>query len=171
MCISHLMLPIWICTFERLYVSRECVSIYLNKSKRSNKKSNQERNFFQVWITVFEFILNCERFPENICNGRAMQIENADSSGRLLLFNFASCMCSTVRAISPNLSCFRTLNIQHPSDLKFYFDYRQKWIFTSRFWRSLFAIRKKRNLVKNQNKSHRVFNICFCIIKWNKKNT
>ena len=52
-------------------------------------------------ITEFDFLPNCERFQQNICNGRGMPTEDAYSSGHLVLSHFGTYKCSNVE-ISPN---------------------------------------------------------------------
>ena len=54
-------------------------------------------------ITEFDFLLNCLRFPENICNGCGMPTEDAYSSGQLVLTNLGTCMCSNVETKTPEL--------------------------------------------------------------------
>ena len=69
-------------------------------------------------ITEFDFLPNCARFPQNICNGCGMPTEDAYSSGHLVLSHFGTCMCSNVET---NLSwtCLLSglLNFEQPSVL------------------------------------------------------
>ena len=47
-------------------------------------------------ITEFDFLPNCERFPQNICNGCGMPTEDVYSSGHLVLSHFGPCKCINV---------------------------------------------------------------------------
>ena len=81
-------------------------------------------------ITEFDFLPNCARFPQNICNGCGMPTEDAYSSGHLVLSHFGTCMCSNVET---NLSwtCLVSgpLNFEHPSVLLFCLVEVSIWIY------------------------------------------
>ena len=71
-------------------------------------------------ITEFDFLPNCARFPENICNVCGMPTEDAYSSGHLVLSHFGTCMCSNVETnISWTCLVSGLLNFEHPSVLLF----------------------------------------------------
>ena len=47
-------------------------------------------------ITDFDFLPNCVRFPQSICNGCGMPTKDAYSSVHLVLSNFGTSMCFNV---------------------------------------------------------------------------
>ena len=91
-------------------------------------------------ITEFDFLPNCKRFPQNICNGCGMPTEDAYSSGHLVLSHFGTCKCSNVETnISWTCLVSGFLSFEHPSVLLFLLmrkigkvsrDIRSAWIMT-----------------------------------------
>ena len=73
------------------------------------------RPYYRIWL-----LPNCARFPQNICNGCGMPIEDAYSSGYLVLSHFGTCMCSTVETtLSWTCLVSGLLNFEYPLVLLF----------------------------------------------------
>ena len=69
-------------------------------------------------ITEFDFLLNCARFPYNICNGCGMPTEDAYSSGHLVLSHLGFANILLVRPLKLNHTLHQF--VTHFPDLTFY---------------------------------------------------
>ena len=75
-------------------------------------------------ISEFDFSSYYTMFPYNICKGCGVPIEDTHSSGKLVLPNDGTCMCSNVE-INLCWTLFSgLLSFEHPSDLLFFASYK-----------------------------------------------
>ena len=120
-------------------------------------------------ITEFDFLLYCERFPWNICNGNGMPTEDVYSSGHLVLSHFRTCKCSNVETnVSWTCLVFGFLNFEHPSVLLFLLF----WVFELNYakhqkgmdkrskyrlvWRDVFFLVKYTISIENENEVFKI---------------